>query len=58
MQIVKALQQNDFLQRAAFATTIFDRIGKENKHLQRVAFSDEASFHTHYELTDITLESG
>ena len=44
-QIVQALQPNDRPQRAAFAEEILDRIEADNRYLQCVAFSDEATFH-------------
>lgn len=46
VQILHHLQPDDCPRRAAFATEILQRIENDNEYLQRVCFSDEATFHT------------
>ncbi|GBN44129.1 hypothetical protein AVEN_1787-1 [Araneus ventricosus] len=45
IQIVQKLQPNDGVQRVAFAVEMLSRIENEHDFLNRIIFSDEATFH-------------
>jgi hypothetical protein len=46
VQLVQALEPDDHLRRAAFATEMLQRIDEGNDYLTQVSSSDEATFHT------------
>jgi hypothetical protein len=45
VQLTQALEPSDLPQRAEFAASMLDSIEQDNQYLQRVMFSDEATFY-------------